>query len=75
MKTNDQLETLIQNLIERMNRVEANVAQLKPSVAFDPAAAKSAIDVAITALNAAQAAYGSQSESYARIVADLRNVR
>jgi hypothetical protein len=26
MKTNAELETLIQNLIERMNRVEANVA-------------------------------------------------
>lgn len=75
MKTNDELETLIQNLIERMNRLEAGNAHRRHSVAVDPAAAKSAIDVAIIALDAAQAAYGRQSESYARIVADLRNVR
>lgn len=30
MKTNDELETLIQNLIERMNRVEATMMQAKP---------------------------------------------
>ncbi len=40
MKTNEQLETLIQNLIERMNRVEATVAHLKPAV----------VDVAINVL-------------------------
>jgi len=40
MKTNDELEILIQNLIERVNRVEAAVAHMKPA----------AVDVAINVL-------------------------
>lgn len=49
--TNDQKIKAISNLTERMNRVEANVAHIKPVPTVDPLEA--AIDAAIAALNSA----------------------
>lgn len=72
MKTNEQLETLIQNLIERMNRVEATVADSKLADHADNRKAADAIDQAIAALETAQARYVQTGKEYANIVAELK---
>jgi hypothetical protein len=53
MKTNDQLETLIQNLIDRMNRVEVTVANMtiRKSLQDTTSEAIAALDQAIAAQN------------------------
>ncbi len=55
MKTNEQLETLIQNLIDRLNRIEANVANMSNQVSVMPIqnAPLSAVDNAIRSIEAA----------------------
>lgn len=57
MKTNDQLETLIQNLIDRLNRIEANVAKMSNQVSVMPIqnAPPGAVDNAIRSIEAAVA--------------------
>ena len=49
MKTNDEIESILTHLIDKLNRVEANVARIKS----DPQQIKDAIDVAIEKLTAA----------------------
>lgn len=53
MKTNDELANLMSQIIDKLNRVEANVCHLKS----DPQALKDAIDTAIANLNAATPKY------------------
>lgn len=49
MKTNDEIESILATLINKLNRVEANVARIKS----DPQQIKDAIDAAIEKLTAA----------------------
>ncbi len=49
MKTNDEIESILATLIDKLNRVEANVARIKS----DPQRIKDAIDAAIEKLTAA----------------------
>jgi hypothetical protein len=72
MKTDAELETLIQNLIERMNRVEAAVANMKPVAPADNTAAKCAIDQAIASLENAAALYAQNTKDFEGIVSELK---
>jgi hypothetical protein len=75
MKTNDELETLIQNLIERMNRVEATVAKAKSARPdWDEAGAESACQAAISAIDAALEAQAKSNQMLASIASSLRSV-
>ncbi len=44
--TNDNIEALLSQILDKLNRVEANVAQIKQ----DPSALKNAVDEAIAKL-------------------------
>lgn len=74
MKTNEQLETLIQNLIDRLNRVEATVANANNARPDrDEAGAFRAYDEAIEAIDNALEAQARSNRMLAGIASSLRN--
>lgn len=72
--TNEEQTRAIQNLTDRMNRIEATVAHNKPVViGVDPAV--SAIDTALVLLERVQEMNEKQNKDMARIAQELRNGR
>lgn len=71
--THEEIIQAIQNLTDRMNRVEANVAHDKIVVAVDPAA--SAIDNALVLIGMVQERCQKQNRDLDRIAEAIRHGR
>ncbi|KQN28119.1 hypothetical protein ASF00_09425 [Sphingomonas sp. Leaf34] len=75
MTFEEETRQMFSSLIERMNRIEANVAHIKPLKPTIPESIKRVIDDTTKALDAVMAAYNQQSQAYKVIVEDLRRGR
>ncbi len=62
MKTNDEIESILAHLIEKLNRVEADVAHRKITVSIDPAT--EAVTAAITMLDNTIRQFEASRETY-----------